>query len=262
MESGRAFGHAQSAFTSIGIAGMNSMDSVGRNKARTLGGWRRWWTGAAGLYLAVIMLLILALFPSRADFTRAWRIQALDIERQFDMGLRGIDRQLIHKRYAGLDDRDTVALVKEKFERMYPQSRQLDSSEAVTSRYLNGGTTAVAARSADMLVWRDNDGIRLTRETADRLRDELQQLDSRYSQKLRTLPLQKSRALGLGLLIGAVALGLLYLLGLRAERPRATAAPELQMPEPLPTMPTQSSLPSLAGFRHALGSLLRPTLGH
>lgn len=238
------------------------MDTQKKQK-KALGSWRYWWTAAAGLYLALVMLLILALFPSRAEFTHAWRLQALDIERQYDMGLHGVKRELIQKRYAGIDDRNTVGIIKEKFERMYPQSRQLDSTEAVSSRYLNGGMTPVTARGGDMLVWRDNDGTRLTRETAERLRGELQLLDARYNQKLRTLPLQKSRALGMGLLVGAVALGLLYLLGLRSEK--------LFRPEALRTPPAEKArelhlslpeLPSLSDIRDTLSSLLRPTLGH
>lgn len=226
-------------------------------------GWRRWWAVAAGLYLALVVLVILALFPSRADFTRAWRMQALDIERQFDLGLHGVRRELIRQRYAGLDDRATVRLIHEKFERMYPASRQLDSGAALTSRHLRGGVLPVAAPAADMLVWRDNDGTRLTRETAERLRGELQQLDARYRRKLHALPLQKSRALAVGFGMGGAALGLLWLLGLYVEK-RGGAAPLPPRPEPLPhaVSPPHLRLPDLAGLKETLAGWMRPTLGH
>lgn len=234
------------------------------DEPKSRGGWRRWWTAAAGIYFFMIVLMMLALFPSRAEFTRAWRMQALDIERQFDMGLHGVKRELIQQRYAGLGDRDTVRLIQHKFERMYPESRQLDSSEALTSRYLNnyqGGAAAVAARSSDMLVWRDNDGIRLTRETAQRLRGDLLTLEARYSQKLRALPLQKSRVMALGLGLGGAALGLLWLLGLYCEKPRKRAAPRIAPPaEATPGL--RLSLPDFSGLRAALASWMRPTLGH
>ena len=190
-----------------------------------LGSWRRWWSFSAGLYFAVLALLILAVFPSRADYWRGWRMQSLDIERQFDLGLHGIRRDLIQKRYAGLSDSDTVKLVREKFERMYPASRQLDSGDQVLSRYIGTADTMGASpqrvpgsEAADLLVWRDNDGTRLTREAAGRLREDLAQIDARYGEKLSALPWQKARVLALGLALGALALGLLYSLGLCAER--------------------------------------------